>query len=209
MNEKKLNQKYFEAIRKQFSRKFNFEGKYDAHKDAAKYIRMSRGATQTSLYGLYPPHAEINLLTDTSKLGEVVVDGKYIDFKYFFDGKDRVTMIDRYDPTSQYYDKRVGTIFVEHEKHREINVLICKGRTESITTVAKCKLDLYGRLIRYVECTCGVDEYPYVYTVMRLKHNGGKVKITHSVYSVWQQGDEVKTSERKYVYKRGKLYEIT
>ena len=203
----KNDQKYIDSIRKEFNRKLTFEGKYDRHVSLAHDVKMSAGATKYSLYGLYPPHSDVNVLNETDKLGKLVTDGKNIDFRYYFDEKGKVILIERFDPTSQYVDKRVGTVFVEYETNREITALLCKGKTASITTVSKCKLDLYGRLIRYVECTCGVNGYPYVYTIMRLRHSGKTIEVRHSVYSLWQEGDELKTSERKYLYKNGILRE--
>lgn len=203
---KKLDQKYIKSIRAEFNRELSFENNYTTRVQRAKQVKMSTGATNNSLYGLFPPHADVNILADTDKLGKVVSEDKNVDFKYYFDEDGKVILIERYDPTSQYVDKRVGTVFVEHKKNREINALLCKGKTESISTIAKCKLDLYGRLIRYVECTCGVNGYPYVYTIMRLQHFGKTVNVRHSVYSVWQEGDELMTSEKKYVYKNGILF---
>ena len=205
---KQLDQKYLNSIRDEFNRVLFYEGKYASHIERATKMLMSAGATQNSLYGLFPPHSDINILTDRTKLGKLVSVEKNIDFKYYFDSQDRVILIERFDPTSQYQDKLVNTIFVEYEERRAINVLFCKGRTESIYTVAQCKLDLYGRLIRYLECTCGVNGYPYVYSIMRLKHQGERDDIRHSVYSIWQEGEEILTSERKYIKKRGQLREI-
>ena len=206
---KKLDQKYINSIRKEFNRKLNFQAKYTVCVQCAAKTAMSAGATASSLYGLFPPHADVNVLTDVSRLGKVVSDGKNVDFKYYFDKDGNVILIERFDPTSQYVDKLVGTVFVEYAKNREITALVCKGKTENISTVAKCKLDLYGRLIRYVECTCGVNGYPYVYTIMRLQHFGKTINVRHSVYSVWQEGDEMMTSEKRYDYKNGILRQKT
>ena len=208
MINKKTNQKYLKTLREEFNRTLFFEGKYTTHVERATTVKTSAGAMKNSLYGLFPPHKEVNILAEREKLGKIVNDDKKIDFKYYFDESGKVILIERFDPTSQYNDKLVSTIFVEYEEKRLINVLFCKGRTENITTVAQCKLDLYGRLIRYTECTCGVNGYPYVYTVMRLKHHGKTVKVQHSVYSIWQEGDETLTSERKYTLKNGNLREI-
>lgn len=207
MISKKQNLKNLNSIREEFNRTLFFDGKYATHIERVAKVKMSAGATQNSLYGLFPPHSDINLLADRTKLGKIVESDKDVDFKYYFDKHGRVILIERFDPTSQYSDKLVATIFVEHEVRRKINVLFCKGRTENISTVAECKLDLYGRLIRYTECTCGVNGYPYVYSVMRLRHRGERVKIKRSVYSIWQDGDETKLSERKYAYKNGILRE--
>ena len=204
---KKRDQKYIKSIREQFNRELFFEGKYTTHVERATTVKMSAGATKNSLYGLFPPHSDVNILADTGKLGKLVTDSKNIDFKYYFDKDGKVILIERFDTTSQYNDKLVGTVFVEYEKNREINALLCKGKTENISTVSKCKLDLYGRLIRYVECTCGVNGYPYVYTILRLQHFGKTINVRHSVYSVWQEGDELMTSEKKYTYKNGILRE--
>ena len=202
---KRLDKKYINSIREEFNRKLFFEGKYATHVERATVVKTSAGATRNSLYGLFPPHSDVNVLADTGKLGKLVADGKNVDFKYYFDKDGKVILIERFDPTSQYNDKLVGTVFVEYEKKREINALLCKGKTENISTVAKCKLDLFGRLIRYVECTCGVNGYPYVYTILRLQHVGKTINVKQSVYSVWQEGDELMTSEKKYVYKNGTL----
>lgn len=207
MINKKYNQKNINFIRNEFNRTVSFEDKYAAHIKQAKDMKMSAGAAKNSLYGLYPPHKDAQILLDRSQLGEIVTDEKNIDFKYYFDGEGKVILIERYDPTSQYKDKLVNTIFVNHEQKRQINVLFCKGKTGNISTVAECKLDLYGRLIRYLECTVGVDEYPYVYSVLRLQYIAKTVKIKHSVYSIWQEGDETLLSERKYTYKNGELRE--
>ena len=206
MINKKYNQKNLNFIREEFDRTLFFEGKYTTHIERAKDMKMSSGATKNSLYGLFPPHKDAQILLDRSQLGKITTNEKNIDFKYYFDDEGKVILIERYDPTSQYKDKLVNTIFVEYEK-RQINVLFCKGKTGNISTVAECKLDLYGRLIRYLECTVGVDEYPYVYSVMRLQHIAKTVKIKHSVYSIWQEGDETLLSERKYTYKNGELRE--
>ena len=207
MAKNRVNHKDINSIRDEFNRVLFFEGKYTTHVERATKVIVSAGATKNSLYGLFPPHSDVNVLADRSKLGKIVADGKNIDFKYSFDNDGKLILIERFDPTSQYNDKLISTIFVEYEK-RLINVLFCKGKTESITTVAQCKLDLYGRLRRYVECTCGVDGYPYVYSVLRLNHQGKTVKIRHSVYSVWQDGEETMMSERQYLLKNGQLREI-
>ena len=205
-----INKKYIKKdlnfIREEFNRTLFFDGKYTVHVEQAKTMKMSSGATKNSLYGLFPPHKDVQILLDGSKLGKITANEKNIDFKYYFDAEGRVILIERYDPTSQYNSKLINTIFIEHEK-RQINALFCKGKTGNISTVAQCKLDLYGRLIRYMECTCGVGGYPYVYSVMRLRHIAGTVKIKHSVYSIWQEGDETLVSERKYAYRHGKLKE--
>ena len=206
MINKKYIQKDLKYIRKEFNQKLDFEDEYASHVGRAKYVRLSSGATKNSLYGLFPPHKHAQILIDSSKLGEVVTDEKNIDFKYYFDVDGNVILLERFDPTSQYNAKLISTIFVEHKK-RKINTLFCKGKTGNITTVAQCKLDLFGRLIRYMECTCGVDGYPYVYTVLRLKHTAGRIKIKQSVYSIWQARDETLESERSYVFKHGKLRE--
>ena len=209
MINKKTNQKYLNFIREEFNRTIFFDGMRASRVEQATKVTCSAGATKNSLYGLFPPHKDVNILLDGEKLGKTVDEDKNIDFKYYFDGDGKVIMIERFDPTSQYNDKFIGTVFVEHEK-RTVNALICKGRTVNVSTVAQCKLDLYGRLIRYMECTCGVNGYPYVYSVMRLSHVAGSVRIQHSVYSIWQDGDPTTVSERKYVLKRnGKLIEIT
>ena len=208
MINKKYIQKNIKFIREEFGRKLDFEEKYASHVGRAKYVRLSSGATKNSLYGLFPPHKHAQILIDSDNLGEVVADEKNIDFKYYLDASGDVIMIERFDPTSQYNSKLISTIFVEHKK-REINSLFCKGKTGNISTVAQCKLDLFGRLIRYMECTCGVDGYPYVYSVMRLKHALGAIKIKHSVYSIWQEGDETLVSEKEYVFRNGKLKEKT
>ena len=205
---KKIDPKYQEFIREEFARVLFFEGKYTTHVERSTKVKMSAGATKNSLYGLFPPLADVNILADQSQFGKLVTEEQNLDFKYYFDSEGKVILIERFDPTSQYKDKLVNTIFVEYEEKRQVNVLFCKGKTESISTVAQCKLDLYGRLIRYVECTCGVNGYPYVYSILRLSHQGKNVKIRHSVYSVWQDGEETMTSERKYVKKNGILREI-
>ena len=206
MINKKRNQKNLNYIREQFNQTLSFNVEYISHRDQAKRVKMSAGATKNSLYGLFPPHKDVQILLDTSTLGKIVTDGKNIDFKYYFDDEGRVIMIERYDPTSQYNAKLLNTIFVEHDK-REINALLCKGKSGSISTVAQCKLDLYGRLVRYMECTCGVGGYPYVYSVMRLNYVFGTTQIKHSVYSIWQEGDETLVSERKFKYRNGNLHE--
>ena len=208
MASKKYDEKYKNSIRDEFGRVLFFEGKYASHVERATKVLMSAGATKNSLYGLFPPHSDVNVLADDTSLGKIVTEEKNIDFKYYFDSNGKVILIERFDPTSQYKDKLVNTIFVEREEKRLINVLFCKGKTESIATVAQCKLDLYGRLIRYVECTCGVNGYPYLYKVMRLIHQGKTVKIQNSVYSVWQEGEETMTSQRVYLKKNGELKEI-
>ena len=207
MANKKLEQKYVNSIREQFGRVLFFEGKYATHVERATKTLQSSGATKNSLYGLFPPHSDVNILADRSKLGEITSENKNIDFKYYFDKDGKVILIERFDATSQYVDKLISTIFVEYEERRLINVLFCKGKTEHITTVAQCKLDLYGRLIRYVECTCGVNGYPYLYTIMRLKHQSNLVKIRQSEYSIWQEGEETLTGERRFVLRNGKLIE--
>ena len=206
MINKKHIQKDLEFIREEFNRTLFFDGKYTVHLERTKNMKLSSGAAKNSLYGLFPPHEDAQILLDASTLGELVTNEKNIDFKYYFDSHGKVILIERFDPTSQYNSKLVNTIFVEYEKRR-INVLLCKGKTGNISTVAQCKLDLFGRLIRYMECTCGVNGYPYVYSVMRLKHVAGRKKIKHSVYSIWQEGDETLLSEREYVFKHGKLRE--
>ena len=208
MINEKNNQKYLKSLREEFNRTLYFEGKYITHVERARKIKMSAGATKNSLYGLFPPHKHVQILLDSSKLGKIVTTEKDIDFKYYFDADGKVILIERFDPTSQYNDKLVSTIFVEHEK-RQINALFCKGKTGNISTVAQCKLDLYGRLVRYVECTCGVNGYPYLYSVLRLRHVAGRIKIKHSVYSIWQEGDGTLLSERKYTYRNGKLTPTT
>ncbi|MCH5159938.1 MAG: hypothetical protein J1F66_03710 [Clostridiales bacterium] len=207
MINKKYIQKDLNFIREEFNRKFFFDGKYTAHVDQSKDVKMSLGG-RNSLYGLFPPHKHVQILLDSENLGKIVCEEKNIDFKYYFDTDGKVILIERFDPTSQFDNKLVSTVFVEYEK-REINTLFCKGKSGNISTVAQCKLDLYGRLIRYMECTCGVNGYPYVYSVMRLKHVAGTIKIKHSVYSIWQEGDETLVCERKYVFKHGKLREMT
>ena len=207
MINKKYNQQHLNYIREQFGRVLFFDGKYASHVERAVTTRMSAGATQSSLYGLYPPHRDVAVMLDVTKLGKIVNEADNLDFKYYFDDRGKVILIDRFDPTSQYCDKLVNTIFVEYEEKRKINVLFCKGRTENIATVAECKLDLYGRLIRYVECTCGTNGHPYLYTVMRFRHVGGTTKISQSVYHVWQDGEEMKMSDRKFVLRRNKLRE--
>lgn len=208
MVNKKANQKNLKYIREEFGRTLFFEGKYTTHLERAVEVKMSAGATQNSLYGLFPPLADVQILLDRERLGKLVTEEKGIDFKYYFDDQGRVIMIERFDPTSQYGDKLVSTIFVEYEQKRQIDVIFCKGRTEHITTVAQCKLDLFGRLIRYMECTCGVNDFPYVYRVMSLQHVAKTVKVRHTVYSVWQDGDETVTSFTKYLYKNGQLRQI-
>lgn len=209
MINKKTNQKYLKTIREEFNRVLYYEGKYATHVERANDVRMSAGATKNTLYGMFAPHPDVNILADRNTLGKLVAGGKDIDFKYYFDKTGKVILIERFDPTSQYQDKLVNTVFVEYEEKRLINVLFCKGRTENISTVAQCKLDLYGRLIRYTECTCGVNGYPYLFTVLRLKHHtNNDVDVSQSVYSIWQNGDETLTSERKYKLKNGKLREI-
>ena len=205
---KRHDEKYKEDIRAEFNRVLFFEGKYATHVERAMQVKMSAGATKNSLYGLFPPHSDVHILADSTKLGKIVTEDKNIDFKYYFDDKGKVILIERFDPTSQYRDKLVDTVFVEYEQKRLINVLFCKGKTESISTVAQCKLDLYGRLVRYVECTCGVNGYPYVYKILRLKHQGKTVEIQHSTCSVWQDGEETMTSQRNYVKRNGILREI-
>ena len=209
MINKKYNQQNIDFIREEFNRLVSFEEKYAEHVGRAVKMTQSSGATKNSLYGLYPPHKDVQILLNRSELGKITSEEKNIDFKYYFDDEGRVILIERYDSTSQYNDKLVSTIFVEYERKRQINVVFCKAKTGNVSTVAQCKLDLYGRLIRYLECTVGVDEYPYVYSVMRLQHVAKTVKIKHSVYSVWQEGDETLQSERKYTYKNGELREIT
>ena len=206
MINKKYIKKNLKFIRKEFSRKLSFEEEYASHVKQAKYVLLSSGATTNSLYGLFPPHKHAQILIDNKKLGQITTVEKNIDFKYYLDSDGKVIMLERFDPTSQYNSKLISTIFVEHKK-REINALFCKGKTGNISTVTQCKLDLYGRLIRYMECTCGVDGYPYVYSVTRLKHKLGKIKIKHSVYSIWQEGDEILVGEREYVFRNGKLRE--
>lgn len=207
MINKKVNQKNLKFFREEFNRVIYFDGKYAAHLEQAVEMKMSSGAAKGSLYGIFPPHEEVNALLDAEKLGKLTTEPKNVDFKYYFDADGKVILIERFDPTSQYNDKLVNTIFVEYEKRR-INVLFCKGRTESISTVAQCKLDLYGRLRAYLECTCGVNGFPYVYTVMRLTHAANSLTIRQSVYSIWQEGDETLMSERKFVLKNGKLREL-
>ena len=206
MINKKRNQKYIKFIREKFSQTFQFDLQYIGYRQRAKSMKMSAGATKNSLYGLFPPHENAQILLAPSTLGRIVTDERNIDFKYYFDDEGNVILIERYDPTSQFNAKLVNTIFVERNK-REIVALLCKGRSGSIATVSQCKLDLYGRLVRYVECTGGMNGYPYVYSVMRLKYAFGAIKIKHSVYSIWQEGDETLASEKKFVYRNGKLKE--
>ena len=206
MINKKQNRKNLNYIREQFNQELSFNIEYISFREQSKSVKMSAGATKNSLYGLFPPHDDVQILLDRYTLGRIVTDSKNIDFKYYFDGEGRVIMIERYDPTSQYNAKLLNTIFVKHGK-REITALFCKGKSGSISTVAQCKLDLYGRLVRYMECSCGVGGYPYVYTVMRLKHVFGSIRIKHSVYSIWQEGDETLVSERKFKYRNGNLHE--
>ena len=208
MINKRQNNKNLDFIREKFNQNLWYDSQYLAFKQQAKSVKMSAGATQNSLYGLFPPHKDVQILLDATTLGKITTHEENIDFKYYFDEEDRVTMIERYDPTSQYNSKLVNTIFVEHGK-REINALFCKGKSGNISTVAQCKLDLYGRLIRYMECTCGVGGYPYVYSVMRLKYIFSSIKIKHSVYSIWQEGDETLVSERKFTFRNGNLKEKT
>ena len=209
MINKKNNQKYLNFIREQFNKKMVFDDLYAARAGVAAKVTCSAGATKNSLYGLFPPHKDVQILLEREKLGKIVSDDKNIDFKYYFDQEGKVTMLERFDPTSQYVDKLIGTVFITHEK-RTIDALFCKRHTASVSTVAQCKLDLYGRLVRYVECTCGVNGYPYVYSVLRLGYVAGNVKIQHSVYSIWQDGDPILASERKFVQKRnGELRETT
>ena len=209
MINRKYNLKNLKYIREEFDRVLYFEGKYTSHVERADWIKMSAGATKSSLYGLFPPHPDVSILIDGTQLGKIVEEEKNLDFKYYFDKKCKLILIERFDPTSQYNDKLVNTVFIEYEKKRRINVLFCKGRTENIATVAECKLDLFGRLVRYVECTCGVNGHPYVYTIQRYGYSGNTVKVKQSVYSIWQDGEETKLSERKYVLKKGKLRETT
>ena len=208
MINKKTNLKYLSYIREEFNQRINFEQKYAAYTARAVRTLCSSGATKNSLYGLFAPHEDVQILFDRSELGEVTTDEKNIDFKYYFDSRDRLILIERFDPTSQYNNKLVNTIFVEYKKRR-IKVLFCKGKTGNVQTIAECKLDLFDRVIRFLECTVGVDEYPYVYSVTRLKHALASIKIQRSVYSIWQAGDETLLSEKKYVYSFGKLREKT
>lgn len=209
MINKKTNQKYLNFISEQFNKTFDFDAEYAARVGKASKVTCSAGATKNSLYGLFPPHKYVQILLEHENLGKTVTDEVNVDFKYYFDQEGKVTMLERFDPTSQYVDKLIGTIFVTHGK-REIDAIFCKRHTASVSTVAQCKLDLYGRLARYMECTCGVNGYPYVYSVLRLSYVAGNVKIQHSVYSIWQDGDPILASERKYVRKRnGELRETT
>ena len=206
MINEKYNQKYLKSIREEFNRKINFKEKYAAYVNKTAKTVFSSGALDNSFYGLYEPHEDLKMLFDHTRLGTVTTDGKNIDFKYYLDRDGNVLMTERYDPTSQYPDKLVNTIFVEYKK-RQVNAIFCKGKTGNISTIAQCKLDLFDRLIRYVECTVGVDEYPYVYSVTRFKRALGRVKIKRSVYSIWQEGDKTLLSEKEYVYAFGKLRE--
>ena len=176
MINKKTNQKYLKLIREEFNKQIDFDAEYAARVGGAAKVTCSAGATKNSLYGLFPPHKDVQILLEREKLGKIVDEEQNIDFKYYFDGEGKVTMLERYDPTSQYVDKLIGTVLVTHEK-RTIKALFCKRHTPSVSTVAQCKLDLYGRLVRYVECTCGVNGYPYVYSVLRLGYIAGSIKI--------------------------------
>ena len=176
----------------------------------AAEVRMSRGNTSYSAYGMYPPDMNIYILLCSKKYGHLTKKEKGIDNKYFFNKDGKVILMETYSPGSFLgYDVKpyLCTFFEYAEK--DVNIVICRLTKNEIAGVAKCEFNDNGQLIHYFEGNYDIDfTKSFRYTEMFYEYIGEEVHVTFNTYGEAFKNSPPLTTTSKYICCNGEIKEI-
>ncbi len=183
-------------------------------------VRMSRGNTSYSTYGMYPPDMNIYILMGSKKYGHLTKREKGIDNKYYFNSEGKVTLLETYSPNTELDygpDHPELCAFFEYGD-KTVDIVTCRRTSNDIAQVARCEFYDDGRLARYLEGSLGpimqymdgIPEYSDVmYHETVYDYVGCDVFVDYNrFYKSYRRESPSELSTTRYLCRDGNIKEI-